>query len=97
MDSMNDEEWVGRIELQTEEDLEELVFRRDSVEKLELVWPYLNERSRYLLEGKYFVGLSTQDMGKVLGITADSVRVELSRARRKVRALLAEHFEMTEL
>ena len=97
MESINDEEWGGRYSLRSEEDLEELLYRRESVAQLEAVWPLLDERSRYLLEGKYFLDLSTREMGAVLHITHDSVRVELSRARKKVRKLLEEQRSKTEL
>ena len=97
MESINDEEWDGRRSLRSEDDLEEILYRRESVAQLESIWPLLDERSRYLLEGKYFLDLSTREMGAVLHITHDSVRVELSRARKKVRKRLAEQCSMTEL
>lgn len=96
-DSMNDEEWSGRYYLQSEANLEETLYRREAVAQLESIWPLLDERSRYLLEGKYFLDLTTYEMGEALHITHDSVRVELSRARKKVRKLLEEHCSMTEL
>lgn len=97
LDSINDEEWDGRFYLQSEEELESIIFRRDAVARLETIWPLLDERSRYLLEGKYFQELTTHEMGSVLNITHDSVRVELSRARKKARKLLEEQWSMKEL
>ena len=94
-ESINDEEWSGRYSLRTEEDLESLAYRREAVSQLEFIWPLLDERSRYLLEGKYFLGLSTREMGAALNITHDSVRVELFRARTKAKKLLEEHFSVT--
>lgn len=95
-DSMDDEEWLGRLSLQAEGEMEDMVGRREAVGRLKAVWPQLDERSRYLLEGKYFLDLSTREMGEAMGITHDSVRVELSRARKKARKLLEEKFGMTE-
>lgn len=96
-DSINDEEWGGRYTLQTDDDLEATVYRREAVAQLEAIWPLLDERSRYLLEGKYFLGLTTREMGAVLNITHDSVRVELSRARKKARKLLEEQGSVIEV
>lgn len=95
-ESINDEEWSGRHSLRAEEDLESMTFRRDAVSQLKAIWPLLDERSRYLLEGKYFLDLSTHEMGAALNITHDSVRVELFRARTKAKKLLEEHFSVTE-
>ena len=95
-ESINDEEWSGRYTLRSDEDLEALAFRREAVSQLAQIWPLLDERSRYLLEGKYFLDLSTHEMGAVLNITHDSVRVELFRARTKARKLLEEHFPRSE-
>ena len=97
MESINDEEWDGRRSLRSDDDLEEMLYRRESVAQLEAVWPLLDERTRYLLEGKYFLDLSTHEMGAALHISHNSVRVELSRARKKVRKLLEEQCSMTEL
>lgn len=96
MESINDEDWAGRHTLRSEDDLEELLYRREEVAQLEAIWPLLDERSRYLLEGKYFLDLTTREMGEVLNITHDSVRVELSRARKKARKILEEQRSMTE-
>lgn len=91
LDSVDDEQWGGQYTLQTDEDMETLLYRREAAEWLEIIWPLLDERSRYLLEGKYFLELTTYEMAAVLNITHDSVRVELSRARKKAKKLLEEH------
>lgn len=95
--SINDEEWFGRDALRTDDDVEDFVYRRDDVVKLKAIWPFLDDRSRNLLEKKYFMGMSTREMGAELGIKHDSVRVELSRARKKAKVLLEEKFSMTGL
>lgn len=96
-DSIDDEEWIGRLGLCSDDDLDDTISRREAVGKLRSIWHLLDDRSRYLLEGKYFLDLSTHEMGAVLGITHDSVRVELSRARRRAKKLLEEHCRMTGL
>lgn len=88
--SMDDKEWIGQYSLQSDENVEDTVYRREAVAELEAIWPQLDERSRYLLESRYFLGMSTYEMGEILNITHDSVRVELSRARRKAKKLMEE-------
>ena len=88
--SIDDSEWSGQYFLHSDESIENTVHRREAVAELEAIWPQLDERSRYLLESRYFLGMSTHEMGEVLNITHDSVRVELSRARKKAKKLMEE-------
>ena len=52
------------------------------------VWPQLDERSRYLLEGRYILEKSTDEMARDLSIKPESVRMALTRARRRARQLM---------
>lgn len=70
--------------------VEETILRDEKIGRLKDIWPRLDARSRYLLESKYVLGLKSGEMAQTLGIKEDSVRVELSRARRKARQLLSE-------
>lgn len=97
MESFDDEAWGGQALLQADDDMVDFLYQQELAEHLKSVWPLLDERSRYLLEGKYFLGLTTHEMGATLHITHNSVRVELSRARNRVKKLLRKHFSMTEL
>ena len=89
--SVDNGDWTGQYYLQSDENVEITVYRREAVAELEAIWPQLDERSRYLLEARYFLDLSTQEIGEQLNITPDSVRVELSRARQKAKKLMEEH------
>lgn len=86
--SMEEQGEHGPEKAGDEDGVEELLCRREAVAGMESVWPMLDERTRYLLEGKYFLGLSNQEMARELNIGADSVRVELGRARKRVRRLM---------
>lgn len=70
--------------------VEETILRAEKIGRLKDIWPRLDARSRYLLESKYILDASSKEMAQTLGIKEDSVRVELSRARRKARQLLSE-------
>ena len=62
---------------------------------MEEVWPLLDEKSRFLLSARYFLGMNQEEIAAELNIKPDSVRMEMPSARKKVRELLAEHFGVT--
>ena len=95
--SMDDEEWLEGHHLHVEGSVEESVFRRDNVSRMEAVWPLLDSKSQFLLRARYFLGMTTEEIARELNIKPDSVRMEMSRARKRVRDLLAEHFGMVNL
>lgn len=54
------------------------------------IWPRLSEQERVLLESKYILGYQDSEIGELLGCKASSVRMYLTRARRKAMKLLSE-------
>lgn len=48
----------------------------------------LSPRDWLVLEGKYILGYSQEELGNLLGIAPDSVRMSLTRARENARKLL---------
>lgn len=48
----------------------------------------LSPKDWMVLEGKYILGYDQEELSKLLGISADSVRMTLSRARSRARSLL---------
>lgn len=56
----------------------------------ELVWMQLDETSQALLEGKYILEKNDAELGEMLGIKPSSVRMMLTRARRKALKLMKE-------
>lgn len=57
---------------------------------LHRVWPKLDEKSRYLLEGRYILRKSPEEMAADLGIKVASLRMALTRARRHAKQLMTE-------
>lgn len=57
------------------------------------VWHKLDENLRNILEWKYFLGMSDEEISKKLGIKPSSVRMYLTRARRTALALLDEELD----
>ncbi len=56
--------------------------------EVELLKKGLSARDWLILEGKYILGYSQEELGQLLGIAPDSVRMTLCRAREKARKLL---------
>lgn len=55
------------------------------------VWPQINEDIRELLERKYDLNETDEEIARSMGIKPASVRTYLSRARKQARKILNEH------
>ncbi|MBQ7129753.1 MAG: sigma-70 family RNA polymerase sigma factor [Oscillospiraceae bacterium] len=53
----------------------------------------LSPKDWMVLEGKYILGYDQEELAEILGISADSVRMTLSRARARARSLLLSDAE----
>ena len=69
------------------EDRMELNFQ---LERLANVWPLLDQRSKYVLEAYYILEKHPEEIARDLGIKANSIRMILSRARKRAYRLMAE-------
>lgn len=67
------------------EDLAELQERADGLHQ---VWPLLPEEDRELLYRKYVLGQDNGELAEVFHCRRDSVRMRLTRARRRAMALM---------
>lgn len=72
-------------------EISEDVIRQIEMESLQRIWPLLDERSRYLLEAKYLLELDNCQIAKDLGISPNSVRTYLVRARKTAYDLIEKH------
>lgn len=64
------------------------IIKDEELDALQRVLPQMDPRTQCLLEGYYFLDKSVAELGSELGIKADSVRMYLSRARKKAFELL---------
>lgn len=62
----------------------------DASIRLREIWPELPDDDRFLLEGKYVWGLSDRELSIQLHCGQDSVRMKLTRARRRALELISE-------
>lgn len=74
----------------TELTMDELVMMAERRESLLAVWPKLSEDDRLVLEGKYILGYSDRELAEMLGCREVTVRVKLTRARKKCSRLLGK-------
>ena len=62
----------------------------DDRERLKALWPQLPEDDRILLEGKYIWEKSDRELAEILHCKPDSIRMKLTRARRRALNNLME-------
>lgn len=70
--------------------MDEYLLARERVDRLRTIWPRLGEEDRLLLEGKYLRGCSDRELAQLLGCRADSIRMKLTRARRRALKWMTE-------
>lgn len=88
--SIDDDTWFKHDKLISHEDTLDVVFRREDMRMLDESLNLLSEHDAYLIRAKYILGIDNNEISKYLGIKPDSVRMELSRARKKLSAIMAE-------
>ena len=72
----------------TGESVEEQVIGGLNLQGMEKLWDELLEDIRTLFRMKYFLHMANEEIGRTLRIKPESVRMRISRARRKALALL---------
>ena len=68
--------------------LDELLILREKKNCLMQIWAILPEDDRILLEGKYILGYTDTELANELKIKPSSIRMKLTRARRKAFNLM---------
>lgn len=82
-------------ELESKEpSLDELMALAERRAKLSDVWDQLPEEDRTLLEGKYILGYADKELAAQLNCNPSSIRMKLTRARRKALKLLISNSEV---
>lgn len=87
------EDYIEEAEKTTERRQMEVAFiTKESLDELVRLWPQLDSRSRFLLEGKYILGKSNEALAEELSIKPASVRMALARARQCAYQLLSDKY-----
>lgn len=74
--------------------LEKSMVLAERLEELQKVWPDLPEVDRILLEGKYILGYTDEELAARLKCKPSSIRMKLTRARRRALERLADKEEV---
>lgn len=76
---------------------ESIAFKHLRLDAIRKIWAQMPVDDRLLLEQKYILGWSDKDLADRLGIKTPSVRMALTRAKRRIVALMKEQgFEITD-
>lgn len=70
--------------------IEDSLLQLASKGTISAIWPKLSNQDKILLESKYILGYNDNEIGKILGCKTSSVRMYLTRARRKAMKLISE-------
>ncbi len=70
--------------------VEDRIVYEEEIERLQQVWSRLDERSRYLLEGRYILDRTNEELAQELNVKPASVRMALTRARKAAFELISE-------
>lgn len=69
---------------------DEIVTLTEQKEQIQKIWDRLADEDRLLLEGKYILGLTNQELGDQIGCKPESIRMKLTRTRRKALKMMVE-------
>lgn len=64
-------------------------------ELLSKIWPQLSKEDQILLEGKYILGYNDYELAKEIGCKPGSIRMKLTRARRRALMIIREQEGVT--
>lgn len=89
--SLDDEDsFLGRT-LSADEDVEEIIVRKEQISKLQIIWPQLSEATQQLLERKYILGQSNEEIAAIFQVKPESIRMKLTRARKEALGYLQDY------
>lgn len=74
-------------------EMELRIIKEEELRALAQIWDDLDPRTQSLLEGYYLLEKPMSELAEDLGIAASSVRMALTRARRKVLELLSKDLD----
>ena len=70
--------------------LDEQILLEEQKDHLMQIWSNLSEEDQLLLEGKYILGYKDAELADMLGCKKNSIRMKLTRARRRAFQLMTE-------
>ena len=83
---LDDNEWIGQ--LTGKHDLERKVFLREELASVCEAIDMLSPNERQVMRMKFFMNLSDEEIAGRVGISVNSIRSYISRARKKLKAMI---------
>lgn len=77
-------------EISSAPSVEELLLLKEDLHTLSSVMNQLNEEERVLLDGRYLLGLSDEEIAEIIQCKPSSVRMKLTRVRKKVLTMMKQ-------
>ena len=95
--SLDEDTWLENELSRLNDPVEEAILRGEAIGALGVIWSDLDRRTRYILEARYFMGMSFEEIAEDIGVQPDSARMVLFRARNTAKDLLREKTAITSL
>ena len=84
--SVDDDTWLEGSKLSLEAPgIEEQIVLKEDIERFQKLWPTLPPKTRFMLEERYVLQKTSIEVAEELGMTPESVRMAISRSKRKIR------------
>ena len=83
---LDDNEWIGQ--LTGKHDLERKVFLREELASVCEAIDMLSPKERQVMRMKFFMNFSDEEIAGRVGISVNSIRSYISRARKKLKAMI---------
>lgn len=74
--------------------MDDYLLQCENISHLSAVWEKLDQRTQYILEARYILEKSPTEIARDLEIKPESVRMALTRARKKAYSLLIKEMDM---
>jgi len=81
-------DWFSDIIAEEDNPVEDRLILFENIGELMHCWKYLTDEEKFLLEGRYLFELTDGELAKQVGCKPDSIRMKLTRTRRKMKKLI---------
>ena len=84
-------DWFSDSTSEEENPVEDRLILTENIEEMTHCWEYLSEEEQFLLEGRYILELTDLELAEQIGCKSDSIRMKLTRTRRKMKKLILSY------
>ena len=84
-------DWFSDLVSEEENPVEDKMILTENIEEMAHCLKYLTEEEQFLLEGRYILELTDRELAEQVGCKPDSIRMKLTRTRRKMKKLILNY------